>query len=649
MNISAPPFHKGELEVQYLAQEAPIAQRNGGVISDTILAGAIPFIAQQNMLLISSLDPQGNVWTSVLTGQPGFISAPNSTSLLLDTSRMITLEHDPLWQNILDNPQVGMLAIELDTRRRFRVNGKIQVLDDHRFVIEVEQAYPNCPKYIQRRNLKISEQAIGLQLDTPNKGTTLTDQQIELIEKADSLFVGSASSVGSTADNSNDLLNQHGGDVSYRGGFPGFVEVFEGKRLRIPDYQGNSMFNTLGNIHVYPKAGIVFIDFENKRLLQITGRARILWGHDDPTNKSNGTQRFWELEIERWQQTQLPEELNWHFFDYSPHNPREQKAETPKQPKRLKLKIQSIENKSPKIKLFKLVAEDGGILPAFEPGAHLPIEMTLDGNTNTERHYSLMSSSHENRFYEIAVQREDKGRGGSRHLHQYSSIDSVIDAKPPRNEFPLSPIGEHTVLIAGGIGITPILSMLRALVDRKASFELHYTARTEADLAFKKEVIELAGEKSHFYFSSGENVKRLDMSSVMKKMSADSHVFLCGPVRLIEAARDLGEELAISSARIHFESFGTSPKETDSAIQVALKKSATVINVKQSQSILDALIEKNISVPYDCKRGECGMCATTVIEGKIDHRDVFLNKLEREQQMCVCVSRADGNHLTLDL
>jgi len=144
----------------------------------------------------------------------------------------------------------------------------IQALDDHRFLIEVEQAYPNCPKYIQRRSLKTSEQAFGLQIATSIRGTALTDQQIELIENADSLFVGSVSPIENSANSSTGLLNQHGGDVSYRGGFPGFVEVFDGTCLRIPDYRGNSMFNTLGNIQTYPKAGLVFIDFEGRRLLQ---------------------------------------------------------------------------------------------------------------------------------------------------------------------------------------------------------------------------------------------------------------------------------------------------------------------------------------------------------------------------------------------
>ncbi len=643
-----PPFHQGELEVQSLAKESHIAQRNGGVISDSILAGAIPFIAQQNILLVSSLDAQGYVWTSVLMGRAGFISAPNTNSLLLNTTHIVKQTNDPLWQNIIDNPQVGLLAIELDTRRRFRINGKIRRIDQTCFVIEVEQAYPNCPKYIQRRNLKISDEAISQQLSAPKKGTRLTNQQIEIITDADSLFVGSANPIatGSADDNLTGQLQSHGGDVSYRGGYPGFVEILDGRRLRIPDYQGNSMFNTLGNIQSYPKAGIVFIDFDQGRLLQVSGRAKILWGFDDPTNKSNGTQRFWELDVENWQETDLPSEMDWHFFDYSPHNPREQKV---KGITNLNLKVQSIEDKSPRIKLFTLVSEDGANLPTFEPGAHLPVELTLDDSSKIKRHYSLVSSNEENRYYQIAVQRESNGRGGSMHLHQHGQVNSLISAKPPRNEFPLSPIGQHTILIAGGIGITPILSMLRALVDKDASFEIHYSAKTLADLAFKKEVSDLAGDKAHFYYSTGKNARRLNLNSVMQQMQNDSHIFLCGPVRLIETARNIGETLGINSAQIHFESFGASPIDGDSEIEVTLKKSAMVVIVKQSQTILEALIEKNISVPHDCKRGECGMCAVEVIKGNVDHRDVYLNKQERQKRMCVCVSRAKGKGLTLDL
>ena len=225
----------------------------------------------------------------------------------------------------------------------------------------------------------------------------------------------------------------------------------------------------------------------------------------------------------------------------------------------------------------------------------------------------------------------------------------LITAKPPRNEFPLSPIGKHTILIAGGIGITPILCMLRALVETKLSFEIHYTAKTEADLAFQDEIINLAGQKAKFYFSQGENAKRLNLKSVMSQRGHDNHIFLCGPVRMIEAVRDLKNELNWQSGNIHFESFGLSHTTNDSEFEVKLNKSSQFIKVKPTQTLLDALLKAKVSVPFDCKRGECGLCSTSVIEGDVVHRDVYLNKQERKQQMCVCVSRAKGKKLTLDL
>ena len=291
------PFHQGELAVQNLAQESEIAQRNSGVISNRILLGAMPLIGQQNMLVLSSLNKLGDVWVSVLMGKTGFISVPDSTSLLLDTTNIINQRYDPLWENIKTNPKVGLLVIELSTRRRYRVNGIIQAIDDMRFSINVEQAYPNCPKYIQRRNLNITDVMTRQCLPKSITGCSLTVEHIEIINNADSLFVGSASYINKSIhsiSNSKKAVNEYNCDASHRGGLPGFVEVIDGNRLRIPDYQGNSLFNTLGNIQSYPKAAVVLIDFEQGRLLQISGSAKILWEHADPSNKTGGTHRFWE-------------------------------------------------------------------------------------------------------------------------------------------------------------------------------------------------------------------------------------------------------------------------------------------------------------------------------------------------------------------
>jgi len=462
--------------------------------------------------------------------------------------------------------------------------------------------------------------------------------------------VGSASTLGENKNEHklNISSEKFSCDASHRGGSPGFIEIINGTRLRIPDYQGNSMFNTLGNIQSYPKAGLVFINFEQGISLQITGEATLLWDQKDPINKTGGTQRFWELEIKNWQQTQLPAELSWEFFDFSPHNPKEIKTKQ-NTIHNLSLKVAQVKQKSDTIKQYRLVASEGGILPAFEAGSHLPITITLANGNKVERHYSLLSSHHDNRYYDIAVQHEENSRGGSKYIHQHFTENSLITAKPPRNAFSLSPIGKHTILIAGGIGITPILSMLRALVKNKSSFEIHYTAKTKADLAFQDDVISLAGEKSHIYFSQGENANRLNLKQLMQQRNRNSHIFLCGPVRMIEAVRDLGNELNWQPEHIHFESFGPSHTTNDSEFEVQLNKSSKVIKVKSTQTLLDALIDAKVSVPFDCKRGECGLCSTSVIEGDVDHRDVYLNKQERKQQMCVCVSRVKGTKLTLDL
>ncbi|TQV88171.1 pyridoxamine 5'-phosphate oxidase family protein [Aliikangiella coralliicola] len=647
------PFHSGELKVQQRAKEASIAQRNGTAISHLIIPGAIPFIAQQNMLVVTSVDHRKKVWVSILIGDAGFVSAPDPESIVIDTTKLLTQQSDIFWRNIKVNAQIGLLAIELSTRRRLRVNGTISQLNQTRFKINVEQAFPNCPKYIQRRSLDISSPKSSADLPPVLTGHYLTNKHIELIQNADSFFVGSANTSFSNSDNkkverSQNQIELLSCDASHRGGFPGFVEVIDGKTLRIPDYRGNSMFNTLGNIENFPFASIVFIDFENLKILQLSGRAKILWDQHDPTDKTAGTRRFWTLAVDDWQETTLPDAVNWKLLDYSPHNPRETKN-TQQTIRRLELKVEKIEQKSKRVKLFRLVSQKGELLPAFEPGAHLPIEINLSTGEKVKRHYSLLSSSHDNRFYEIAVQLEAQGRGGSMFIHQQITVGSTITSGQPQNNFPLSPISGHTILIAGGIGITPILSMLRKLSEEKRSFEIHYAARNPSEFIFFKTINSLAGDKASFYHSSGPSPKRLPLQKIMESAPGHSHLFICGPARMINSARTLTEGLNWSHSRLHFESFGATNSADDKAIDVTLKKSARVIKVKPTETILDALIKSNVPIPFDCKRGECGMCATKIISGQPEHRDIYLNQDERAQQICVCVSRAKGSQLTLDL
>ena len=282
-----PLFHQGELEVQVLANEADIAQRNGTVVSKHIIKGALPFIAQQYMTVISSTDENNQIWTSVLFGKPGFISAPDDQHILINPQEIIEQPADPLWRNIEVNSQVGLLIIELSTRRRLRVNGNISLLENGQYEVTVAQAYPNCPKYIQRRQPSLSEGVLSYNTPAPQLGEALTPEQLDLIASSDSFFVGSG-------------VAEHHNDASYRGGAPGFVSIVDNSQLLIPDYKGNSMFNTLGNFQSNPHAGLVFIDFEHNKLLQLTGSAKILWDQHDDTNKTGGTKRYWHFNIESW-------------------------------------------------------------------------------------------------------------------------------------------------------------------------------------------------------------------------------------------------------------------------------------------------------------------------------------------------------------
>lgn len=629
------PFHEGELAVQQRANEAETAQRNGSVIADTIPEGALRFIGQQSLAAMGSLDNEGNVWASVLVGEPGFLVALDERAIELDRSRRPAPDDDPLWRNIEINPAVGMLVIDLATRRRLRINGRIQKNTENLFLLGIEQAYPNCPKYIQRRYLSGISEPPATKVPGICKGSRLGGEQISLIRASDTLFVASANP-------------DHGVDASHRGGNPGFVKVLDDRHIRIPDYVGNSMFNTLGNLAIYPRAGVIFLDFERSRALQLTGQVNVLWDQDDPEDETGGTRRYWDLEIREWRETPLPRTFQWEFLDFSPFNPDTRPLRSPDTTS-LKLRVTRIQRKTDRVKSFQLASLDGGRLPTFAAGAHLPVYIQIPNGERLLRHYSILSSPEDLSHYEIAVLLEADGKGGSRALHELVNPGDVIDTESPRNNFPLSGNAHHSILIAGGIGITPILSMLRRLSSERASFEIHYAARTTAMLAYRDEVETLSNGQAHYYVSEGDRARRLDLDRLLATPRPGVHVYVCGPQRMIQAVRELAARYAWNPGQIHFESFGARPNADDREITIELAQSKRILTVPSSQTILDTLLDADVTVPWDCKRGECGMCVTGVLDGQPDHRDLCLTSDERRHSMCVCVSRARTDKLVLEL
>ncbi|TWT57674.1 Pyridoxamine 5'-phosphate oxidase [Thalassoglobus neptunius] len=298
-------YHEGELIAQQLAGAVEQARCNGRVIGNTIIPGAIKFTKKQKFVVVSSVDQQQDLWASIIVGNTGFITA-EPHALDIDVSKALRVDADPVWQNLVTDPPIGLLVIDLQSRARLRVNGKVSFPTNDQLHVSVEQAYPNCPQYIQRRNYRPDQNHPSS--PQSQAGTRLTNEQQEWISRADTLFVAS----------------QHpssGLDASHRGGNPGFIRILDSAQLRIPDYSGNGMFNTLGNFTINPRAGLLIPDFENGRTLQLTGRAEVRWAVADPHNETGGTGRYWDFAIDRWIETRHSLPGASEFLDYSPHNP----------------------------------------------------------------------------------------------------------------------------------------------------------------------------------------------------------------------------------------------------------------------------------------------------------------------------------------
>lgn len=301
-------FHSGEIEIQKVTGEVAIAESNSRMIKDTIIKGAIKFIEKQSMVIVSSVDNSNQVWTSILVGEPGFAEVPDPNSLSINLEKVHSDQQDIFYKNIVNGNQIGTLFIELATRRRFRINGTI-ALDGNKINITILEAYPNCPKYIQQRT--IQQPNVHRQVVVKKKyGDSLGMDIQNWISSSDTLFVGSISNDGRL-------------DASHRGGKKGFVEVLDDSILKVPDYQGNSLFNTMGNVAQNNKSGMLFIDFANKRTLQLTGKSELIFNQNSAIDieKTGGTGRFWTFKVSEWIITQNQHGLNWEFIGNSPFNP----------------------------------------------------------------------------------------------------------------------------------------------------------------------------------------------------------------------------------------------------------------------------------------------------------------------------------------
>lgn len=293
-------YHRGELEVQRRAGVEHMARRIGTGVRSEIPPVAEEFLAQRRWVVLSTTDGEGRPWASILNGAPGFVSVGPGL-LHLEAS---PTPGDPLEANLRSSEFAGLLAIDLATRRRMRINARLDRAHRDGILLYVDQVYSNCPKYIQRR-VENPGQAAGHPVTT-SVSDSLTDVQRSWITGADTFFIATTNP-------------GEGADASHRGGLPGFVRV-EGNRISWPEYKGNTMFNTLGNITAYPRAGLIFPDFAAGRTLQVTGRAVINWDSVS-TGKVLGAEQIVELEVEEAVKIEGALPGQFALVDYSPHNP----------------------------------------------------------------------------------------------------------------------------------------------------------------------------------------------------------------------------------------------------------------------------------------------------------------------------------------
>lgn len=310
------------------------------------------------------------------------------------------------------------------------------------------------------------------------------------------------------------------------------------------------------------------------------------------------------------------------------------------------LRVAAIVEETPEIRRYVLERPDGRPLPAWTPGAH--VDVTVGP---WDRKYSLCGDPADRARWEIAVLRDEAGRGGSRAIHDTVAVGDLVRVRGPKNLFRLDEADDDVVLVAGGIGITPILAMADRLKARGAAYRLHYAGRSRATMAFLDRLARDHGDRVVLH--AADEGERMDLAAIVAALPATGRLYACGPERLLDALERLTAGRPEGTLRLeHFTATGTSlDPDRERGFEVELRDSALTLRVGPDRTLLDVLESVGIDVACDCREGLCGSCEIEVVDGEIDHRDKVLSTGERARgdKMLACCSRARGDRLTLAL
>lgn len=299
---------------------------------------------------------------------------------------------------------------------------------------------------------------------------------------------------------------------------------------------------------------------------------------------------------------------------------------------------------------FELVSGDGMPLPAFSAGSHIDVHVP----GGLVRQYSLCNDPSESHRYLIGVLKNAGSRGGSKAMHELVNEGDALSISMPKNHFPLAHEAKQTLLLAGGIGITPILGMAERLATTGADFELHYCARSRERMAFVDRISQSAfSARTAFHFDDGPEAQMLRLDALLAMPEPGRHLYVCGPKGFMDAVLTKARVRGWGEAQIHYEFFSAEVVKaaTDGAFEVQLASSGKVVRIGKDQTIVQALADAGVIVQTSCEQGVCGTCLTRVLEGEPDHRDLYLTAEEQaaNDQFLPCCSRARSARLILDL
>ncbi|MDZ3995842.1 pyridoxamine 5'-phosphate oxidase family protein [Pseudomonas sp. Teo4] len=664
------PWHAGEKRLQ---EHVGVAERME-VFGQKVIRDHMPdqhrtFYHQLPFLVVGAVDPEGKPWATLLEGPEGFVSSPDPRTLRISTT---PASDDPATPGLAAGQAIGLLGIELHTRRRNRMNGLIQQASTDRLDVIVEQSFGNCPQYIQQRHyLHVDEPAQQRQ-----DSMVLDAVASAMIEHADTFFVASFID---HADGRRSV------DVSHRGGRPGFVRV-EGNRLTIPDYAGNLHFNTLGNLVENPVAGLLFVDFTTGNVLQVSGRTEVIL--ESPLISAfEGAERIWSLDVTQVVLRPAALSLRWAFQEYAPTSlatgtwteAEQRLQQRERQRQWLSWRVVRLEQESRDIRSFYL-APDQPV--TFAPGQHVPVRIPQGDAAPLVRTYSL-SCAPSDGFLRISV----KAQGpASAYLHERIALGDLLEVRLPMGNFTLdSTSSRPLVLIAAGVGITPLIAMLREQLAKPQARRIYlfHGARSLADLPFQQELAALrlqAGDLLSVHRSLSqpeadavpgrdyEHAGRLGIEQIKATLAMDDYDFyLCGPASFTQDMYEGLRTVNVPDGRIHAEAFGPStlrrhtdgdqpalqqPPAASEPVPVYFSASAKEARwTPGSGTLLELAEARGLSPDFSCRGGSCGTCKTRLVSGQVHYPNPPAELPESGTVLICCAvpAKAEERGLVLEL